>query len=807
MPKGQQSNRVSSANLSTEEILKDYQIAFTSRHASLIGRKEVLTGKAKFGIFGDGKEVAQVAMARSFRKGDWRSGYYRDQTFMFAIGSSDVQKFFAQLYADTNLDNEPASGGRQMNSHFSTRFLDEKGSWLNQCMMYNSAADLSPTAGQMSRLLGLAYASKLYRVNKNLEPFAQFSVNGNEVAFGTIGDASTSEGIFWEVLNAAGVLQVPLAISVWDDGYGISVPIKYQTTKESISEAAKGFARSNDLPGGIEIYTVDGWDYPALLHTYKTAIEKTRAEHVPALIHVKNLTQPQGHSTSGSHERYKNSDRMRFESDWDCLKKMREWILEKGVATSSELDRLEETSLKTVKAAKEKAWNNLQDPIAKERDALIKIYESIEAESVQPEILQQAIRELRRLPVLQRRAIAANAKTTLIKLAHEQTPGKGQLIRFCSDYRTQNQVRYNSHLYNESEHSALKVTERLPVYSDSSEKIDGSQVIQRCFDFHLKQNPKLFIIGEDVGHLGGVNTEFDGLQEKYGIHRITDTGIREATILGQGIGCALRGLRPIVDIQYLDYIFYCLQVMTDDLATLHYRSAGGQIAPVIVRTKGHRLEGIWHTGSPIGVLLHSLRGMHVCVPRNMVQAAGMYNTLLESDDPALVIEVLNGYRLKERVPDNLPEMKVPLGIPEVLRSGSDLTIVTYGACVRIAEEACRLLEMVNVSVELIDVQTLLPFDHHGVIVDSLQKTNAILFLDEDVSGGATAYMMQKVLDEQNGYDFLDAQPKCVSAKDHRGAYASDGDYYSKSNAEDVFDTAYSILHERDPYSFPSLESV
>ena len=790
--------------LTNEQILTDYRVGFLSRQASLIGRREVLSGKAKFGIFGDGKEVAQIAMARAFQKGDWRSGYYRDQTFMFAVGASDVQKFFAQLYADTDPENEPASSGRQMNSHYSTRFLSKDGHWMNQLLMHNSSSDMSPTAGQMARSLGLAYASKLYRQLPHMESFAQFSASGNEVSFVTIGDASTSEGVFWEVLNAAGVLQVPLALFVWDDGYGISVPKKYQTTKESISAVCAGFEKKVDDPNGYEIYRVKGWDYPALLNTFQNGVKNSRTAHTPVMFHVEELTQPQGHSTSGSHERYKDEERLRYENDKDCLAIMRQWILGEGIASEAAVAKLEEETVAEVKQARERAWENLMQPIESERTNVIKIYEQLASESAQPEVLQDAAKNLERQPTLQRRAIAASLKRTLIKLRDEHLPAKTQLQKFSKDYEAANRKRYHSFLYPEGPRSHSKVEPVPADYAAKNDRLDGRQVIQRCMDHHLKENERLFIIGEDVGHLGGVNSEFEGLQEKHGELRISDTGIREASILGQGIGAALRGLRPIVDIQYLDYVLYCLQVMSDDLASTHYRSAGNQIAPVIVRTKGHRLEGIWHTGSPMGTLVNSIRGMHLCVPRNMVQAAGMYNTLLACDDPALVIEVLNGYRLKEAVPANLETFRVELGVPEVLKEGSDITLVTYGACVRIAEDAIALLASVNISVELIDIQTLLPFDKRGIIADSISKTHAVLFIDEDVSGGASAYMMQQTLDRNGAFDSLDSFPRCISACDHRGAYASDGDYYSKPNAEEVFEAAYEIMRERDPALFPAI---
>lgn len=782
------------------EVLADYRVAFASRLASLIGRKEVLSGKAKFGIFGDGKEVAQVAMARAFRHGDWRSGYYRDQTFMFAIGASDIKKFFAQLYADASLENEPASGGRQMNAHFATRYLDENGRWLNQLMMYNSSADASPTACQMARLLGLGYASKLYRQNPQLAQNSQFSVNGNEVAFGTIGNASTSEGIFWETLNAAGVLGVPLVINVWDDEYGISVPAKYQTVKENISEICKGF-QAEDGTNGFDIYTVKGWDYPALLAAYDKAVKKVRKSHIPALIHVIELTQPQGHSTSGSHERYKSPERLKYEASLDCLVKMRSWIESEGLATTKELDALEEKTRQEVEAQRAQAWDEFQAPIMKERDELLAIYTTLQQESQHADYVEQQIAALRRTPTLGRRAILTSARRTLIQLRDENPPSKSTLQAFTRSYAEENQRRYSSHLMSEGETSAMRVPAVDAKFSAQSEKVDGRLVIQKCFDHHLASDPRLFIVGEDVGKLGGVNLEFDGLSDKFGEIRVTDTGIREATILGQGIGAAMRGLRPIVDIQYLDYLLYAFQVMSDDLATLHYRSAGGQAAPVIVRTKGHRLEGIWHTGSPIGMILHGSRGMHVCVPRNMVQAAGLYNTLLKSDDPALVIEVLNGYRVKETVPDNLTEFCVPLGVPEILNEGTDVTVVTYGACVAVAREAVTMLQGVGISVELIDVQTLLPFDIHGIIAQSIAKTNAVVFFDEDVPGGASAFMMQQVLEGQGAYHSLDAEPRTLAAQPHRSPYGSDGDYMAKPSAEDLFRLVYEMMQERQPENF------
>ena len=800
--RGNQSKKLKLVGLPNDEILRDYRIGFMSRAASLIGRKEVLGGKAKFGIFGDGKEVAQLAMARAFKHGDWRSGYYRDQTFMLAIGATDIGKFFAQLYADTNVDNEPASGGRQMNSHFATRYLDDRGNWLNQLMMHNTTADASPTACQMPRLLGIGYASKIYRENQDIDQ-TKFSISGNEIGFGTIGNASTSEGLFWETLNAAGVLQVPVLVSVWDDGYGISVPNKYQTTKQSISEACSGF-QSTKNSSGFEIYVVKGWDYSKLVEVYANAAEKIRKTHVPALIHVIEMTQPQGHSTSGSHERYKSDERLEFEKSHDCLAKMREWIISEKIATKAELDKMEEEVQAEVVKEQRAAWESYLEPIREERNELIQILNEIPTDAEESKFIETAVKKLNKGFPLNRRLILSTARQVLIDLRHNETDEKDRLINFSHEYHMQNNERYNSHLLSESERSPVIVDHVPPEFVEESETVDGREVIRRIFDHHLENDPRMFIIGEDVGKLGGVNLEFDGLQDKHGENRVTDTGIREATILGQGIGAAVRGLRPIVDIQYLDYLLYAFQIMSDDLATLHYRTAGGQIAPVIVRTKGDRLEGVWHTGSPMGTIINGIRGMHVCVPRDMVQAAGMYNTLLKGDDPALVVEVLNGYRLKERVPENLTSFQVPLGIPEVLSEGHDLTVVTYGACVKIVQSALEELKKVNISVELIDVRTLLPFDIRGVIIDSLRKTGAILFMDEDVPGGASAFMLQQVIEEQGGYDLLDAMPRTLSSQPHRGAYASDGDYFSKPNSDDVFDYCYSIMQERNPEKYPRL---
>ncbi len=788
--------------LNADEIKKDYRIGYLSRQASLIGRKEVLTGKAKFGIFGDGKEVAQLAMARAFKKGDWRSGYYRDQTFMFATGACTIKQYFAQLFADTNLGHEPASGGRQMNNHFATRYVSAEGEWTSQIDTFNTSSDISPTGGQMARLLGLAYASKIYRENSELGGNVKFSVNGDEVAFGTIGNASTSEGLFWETMNAAGVLQVPLLMSVWDDEYGISVPARYQTTKQSISKVMDGFKSEPGL-AAFHIQIVKGWDYPALVRGYEEAAKICREKHMPVLFHVVEMTQPQGHSTSGSHERYKSTERLAYEDSIDCLKKMREWMTAEGIATEAELEKMEAEARKQVDAWREEAWQEYLAPLETERNEVIALYDRLKSESGHADLVARASQELLRTPALMRRTIHSSMKRTMIALRDEATAAKEDLRELLAGYAQENQRRYSSHLYSETARSPLAIAEVKPVYDTSPEKVDGRQVIQKFFEIQLARDPRVFIVGEDIGKLGGVNLEFDGLQARFGETRITDTGIREATIFGQGLGAAMRGLRPVVDIQYLDYLLYCFQGMSDDLATLHYRTVGGQGAPVIIRTKGHRLEGIWHTGSPMGMIINGIRGIHVCVPRNMVQAAGMYNTLFQGDDPALVVEVLNGYRLKEDMPGNIGSYSVPLGVPEVLSEGSDVTLVTYGACVRVAQDAAKLLNDVGISLELIDVQTLLPFDRYGRIGESIRKTNAVVFLDEDVPGGASAFMMQEVLEKQGAYEYLDSAPRTIAAREHRSAYASDGDYYSKPNAEQIFDVIYGMMHERSPEQFPA----
>ncbi|MCX6291171.1 MAG: thiamine pyrophosphate-dependent enzyme [Bacteroidetes bacterium] len=785
-----------------KEVLDDYLLALESRHASLIGRKEVLRGKAKFGIFGDGKEVAQIAMAKVFREGDFRSGYYRDQTFMFATGESDITKFFAQLYANPDVTAEPSSAGRSMNGHFSTRSLNDDGSWKDLTQIKNSSSDISPTAGQMPRLVGLAYASKLYRNNPGLHDFTTFSNKGNEVAFGTIGDASTSEGLFWEAINAAGVLQVPMAVSVWDDGYGISVPAKYQTTKQNISEILKGFER-NEKGEGYVIFRANGWDYPALCEMYEKGIAICRRQHVPVLFHVREMTQPQGHSTSGSHERYKPKERLEWEEEFDCIRKMREWIIGSALATAEECDHLETDAKQYVNDCRKKAWSDFMDPIKDEIKTVINLFASVESQSSHPGLISKARIELESILEPARKDVVIAIKKILRQLRSESSAAKNELIRWLNDYDEKNNDRYHTFLHSESGKSALDV-EAVPVLYEDEVFVDGREVMKENFDVLFMRSPLLVAFGEDVGRIGDVNQGFAGLQAKHGELRITDTGIREATITGQAIGLALRGLRPIAEIQYLDYMFYAIQTLGDDLASLHYRTKGGQKAPVIIRTRGHRLEGVWHSGSPMGMIIHSVRGIHVLVPRNMTQAAGFYNTMLESDEPAIIVECLNGYRLKEKLPSNLGDFRVPLGIPEVLMEGSDVTIVTYGSCVRVAQEAIRMLDELEISAELIDVQTLLPFDRHHRIVESLKKTNKLLVLDEDVPGGASAYMLQQILEIQNGFDFLDATPKTLTAHPHRPAYGSDGDYFSKPGAEDVVDVIYEMMRECNPNKYPSL---
>lgn len=789
--------------VSKEEILQDYQLAVESREASLIGRKEVFMGKAKFGIFGDGKELPQIAMAKYFQNGDWRSGYYRDQTFMMAIGQLNTQQFFAQLYAHTDVEADPASAGRMMNGHFATRYLNEKGEWLTQTDKKNSSADISPTAGQMPRLLGLAYASKLYRNNETLKDFEDFSIDGNEVAFGTIGNASTSEGHFWETMNAAGVLQVPMVMSVWDDGYGISVPQKYHTIKESISEALNGFQKTKEKPG-FEILKVKAWDYVALLETYKKAVDISRKTHTPCLIHVIEVTQPQGHSTSGSHERYKTKDRLNWEKQYDCIPKMREWIEKEKLATKDELDQLEKEAKQVAKQAKDAAWKAYSLDLKKEVEEALNLIDKAGISSAKKTEISKITDELRKELNPEKSHIIKSAKKTLRFLKNESSVEKQNLINWLTGKSEFYQQQYNSKLYSESSDSAISINTIPAVYSENSELVDGREVLNSCFDHLLSKDPRIFAFGEDVGKIGDVNQGFAGLQEKYGELKVTDTGIRETTIIGQGIGAAIRGLRPIAEIQYLDYLLYALQTLSDDLATLQYRTFGGQKAPLIIRTRGHRLEGVWHSGSPMGMILHSLRGMYILTPRNMTQAAGFYNTLMASDDPALVIESLNGYRLKERVPENLSEFKLALGEPEILREGTDATIVTYGSTFRVVMEAANQLSEEGIEVEVIDAQTLIPFDRTGTIVDSLKKTNRLIVVDEDVEGGASAFIMQQVLERDNGYFHLDSKPLSITGKNHRPAYGSDGDYFSKPNVEDIFDKIYDLIAEAKPGSYPGI---
>jgi pyruvate/2-oxoglutarate/acetoin dehydrogenase E1 component/TPP-dependent pyruvate/acetoin dehydrogenase alpha subunit len=792
--------------LTKEEILNDYRIACESRQASLTGRKEVFMGKAKFGIFGDGKEVAQLAMAKKFKPGDFRSGYYRDQTFMFATGELTLQQYFAQLYAHTDVEAEPATAGRCMNGHFGTRSLDDDGNWKNLSQIKNSSSDISPTASQMPRLVGLAYASKLYRQNPELKDLEQFSVNGNEVAFGTIGNASSSEGMFFEAINAGGVLQIPMLVSVWDDNYGISVPAEYQTTKGSISEILAGFQREGKGEQGYEIFKVKGWDYQSLCETYEKAVAVCRAEHVPVLMHVEELTQPQGHSTSGSHERYKSKDRLAWEEEFDCNKKMREWILENELATTQQLEAIENEAKEAVKQARINAWNAFVAGIKEDQDACLAILNRLVSECEGEHAAKvAAITEELSKTVNPIRADAVKAARKVLRYVREEkVPSKRDLKAWLESAIGENAERYNSYLYSQSEDSALLVEEVKPEFTEDSPQVDGREVLQACFDAALSRDPRVFAFGEDVGKIGDVNQAFAGLQDKFGELRVTDTGIRECTIIGQGIGAALRGLRPIAEIQYLDYLLYAIQILSDDVACLQYRTKGGQKAPLIVRTRGHRLEGVWHSGSPIGMILNSIRGMHVLVPRDMTQAAGFYNTMLKSDEPALIIECLNGYRLKERIPNNIGEFTVPLGQPEILKQGSEITIVTYGSMCRIVMDAAKQLEEFGISCEVIDVQTLLPFDLHHSIVESIKKTNRVIFADEDVPGGATAYMLQKVLEEQEAYKYLDSQPRTIAAHEHRPPYGSDGDYFSKPNTEDVFDTAYDLMHEFDPKRFPQI---
>lgn len=785
-----------------KEVLEDFRIARISRETSLMGRREVLSGKAKFGIFGDGKEVAQLAMAKQFKNGDFRSGYYRDQTFMMAIGALTVREYFAALYAHTDVKQEPASGGRQMGGHFATRSLNEDGTWKNLMEQKNSSADISPTAGQMPRLVGLALASKTYRNNKDLHHMTSFTNKGNEVAFGTIGDASTSEGPFWESVNAAGVLQIPFAISIWDDGYGISVARKYQTTKDSISNALSGMQRTEDVPG-YEIFKVKGWDYPALCETYEKAIKLCRDEHVPVMIHVNEVNQPQGHSTSGSHERYKSKERLQWEIDFDCIEKFKSFILDSDIATTDELEAIEKEAKKLVSTQKREAWTAFLEDLSKDSKLVIPMLETIVNESSNGAFAQKVLADIKAEQDPIRKDIISASKKILRITKGENIAAKQTLINWLETSKDENASRYSSHLYSQSAESPLKVEAVSPVYNDD-EMVDGRLILRDNFDHIFSNKPEVLTFGEDTGKIGGVNQSMEGMQEKFGENRVSDTGIRECTIIGQGIGMAMRGLRPIAEIQYLDYLHYAIQLLSDDLATVQYRTKGGQKAPLIIRTRGHRLEGVWHSGSPMGMIINAIRGIHVCVPRNMTKAAGFYNTLLKSDDPALVIEPLNGYRIKEKKPSNYGEFFEPLGVPEVTQEGEDVTIVSYGATINICTEVAKQLAEVDISVELIDAQTLLPFDINHKIADSLAKTNKLVIIDEDCTSGATAFMLDQILVKQKGYYHLDAEPVTISAHDHRPAYGTDGDYFSKPNMEDIFEKVYDLMREYNPSKYESI---
>jgi len=775
-----------------QEVLKDYKVVCVSREASLLARKEVLTGKAKFGIFGDGKEVAQVAMAKFFMPGDFRSGYYRDQTFMFSSGLASVEQFFAQLYADPDINNDPFSAGRQMNAHFATKFVDENGNWMDLAHKKNISADIAPTSGQMPRALGLALASKVFRGVDALQEFTGLSDNGNEICFCTIGDSATSEGHFWETINAAGVMQVPLAVFVWDDGYGISVPKEYQTTKSSISTALSGLQKEEGT-NGINIYKLKGWDYAGMCEILESAIKHIRETHTPALFHVEELTQPQGHSTSGSHERYKSPERLAWEREWDGKKQMREWIIANALADENEIDEIETDAKILVKESRKQAWEKYRTPIKNQVTETINLLQQFSEKQRDKEVVQKLMNDLSALREPTRRDVM---KTLGTVLNLPSSTGTDPVIKnYYQNLKKENAELFNTFLYNEGAKSALKI-EPVPVqYNHDAVMINGFEILNRYFDELFAHNKKVIAFGEDLGHIGDVNQGFSGLQDKYGIERIFDTGIREVSIMGQGIGLALRGLRPIAEIQYLDYLLFGLEPLSDDVCTTHFRTKGQQSVPVIVRTRGHRLEGIWHSGSPMGMIINALRGMYVCVPRNMTQTVGMYNTLLQGNDPALMIECLNGYRLKEKLPSNLIEYRVPLGVPEIIKTGTDITIVSYGSILRITEEAAKILEPMGISCEIIDVQTLLPFDIHHLILESLKKTNRILFIDEDVPGGASAYMFNKVMEEQGGYRWLDASPRTLTSKAHRPSYGSDGDYFSKPNMEDMIQVAKDMMAE------------
>jgi len=802
-----------SFNQFKKEVLDDYKIAVISRECSMLGRREVLTGKAKFGIFGDGKEIPQLAMAKAFKKGDFRSGYYRDQTFMMAIGELTPQQFFAGLYAHPDIIAEPMSSGRQMGGHFMTHSLDEKGEFKNLTEQYNSTGDISPTAGQMPRMLGVAYASKLFREVSELQN-SKFSNNGNEISWGTIGNASTSEGIFFETINAAGVLQVPMVISVWDDDYGISVPAKFQTTKENISEILKGFQR-DEKAVGYEIFTVQGWDYAKLMDIYAKASKIAREEHVPVLIHVKDLTQPQGHSTSGSHERYKSKERLIWEKQHDCIAKMRDWIIEfelkdqkgntlKFVELEEELIKIEKDAKKLVGQARRDAWTDYLTPIKNQKSKLIVLLDNLALKSNNKAFILKLKNDLNSIGEPSRKDILSTARKAIVYVRDESFIEKTQLQNWITSSLNSEQSKFSSHLYSQSSKSVNHVKEVLPTYNNNAELVDARIIIKDNFDTLFSKYNDVFIFGEDSGNIGDVNQGLVGLQEKYGLLRVSDTGIREATIVGQGIGMALRGLRPIAEIQYLDYLLYALQILSDDLATLHYRTAGKQKAPLIIRTRGHRLEGIWHSGSPMGAIVHLLRGMHILVPRNMTKAAGFYNTLLECDEPALIVENLNGYRLKEKLPNNFGEFKTPIGVVETIKEGKDITVVSYGSTLKIVEEVVNDLLQVDIDIEIIDAQSLLPFDKNHDVLKSIQKTNRLIVIDEDVPGGASAYLLNEILEKQNAYEFLDSKPISLTAKEHRASYGTDGDYFSKPNAEDIFEAIYNMMREVNPLKFKKL---
>jgi 2-oxoisovalerate dehydrogenase E1 component len=802
-----------SFNQFKKEVLHDYKVAVISRECSLLGRREVLTGKAKFGIFGDGKEVPQLAMAKAFKKGDFRSGYYRDQTFMMAIGELTPQSFFAGLYAHADINADPMSGGRQMGGHFATHSLDESGKFKNLTEQYNSSSDISPTAGQMPRSLGIAYASKLFRNLPEIKN-QKFSTNGNEISWSTIGNASTSEGVFFETINAAGVLQVPMIISVWDDDFGISVPAKFQTTKENISEILKGFQR-NETEKGYEIFVVEGWNYPKLVDIYSKASKIAREEHIPILIHVKDLTQPQGHSTSGSQERYKSKERLAWEKEHDCIAIMRKWIIEfelndssnnklKFIDSEEELIHIEKEAKKEVSKAKRAAWSAFLNPTKEESKELINLLDNLAVKSNSNAFILKLKNDLISISEPSRKDILSTARKTIVYVRNENSTEKIELQNWIINYSKSNQPKYSSHLYSQTDKKTSLVKEVLPSYDENAELVDGRIIIKNNFDSLFSKYNNLFIFGEDAGNIGDVNQGLVGLQEKYGLHRVTDTGIREATIIGQGIGMALRGLRPIAEIQYLDYLLYGLQILSDDLATLHYRTAGKQKAPLIVRTRGHRLEGIWHSGSPMGAIVHLLRGMNILVPRNMTKAAGFYNSLLDCDEPALIVENLNGYRLKEKLPNNFSEFKTPIGVVETIKEGGDITVVSYGSTLKIVQDIINDLIQVDIDIEIIDAQSLLPFDINHDVVKSIQKTNRLIIIDEDVPGGAAAYLLNEILEKQNGYDYLDSKPITLSAKEHRAAYGTDGDYFSKPNAEDIFEAIYAIMHEVNPTKYKKL---